>query len=564
MKSGLLTLTALLTLPLSALAQAPAGFIVTSPNSSLSWQGVTNHTISWNVAGTADVAPYVDILLSTDGGATFTENLALKVPNDGSEVILLPNTVGTTNRIKVRKYNDDTLSDVSDANFTITEAGSTFGIKYEGERIIQLCRGNQLYINGLYETYNGYNAVTEITSSSQVIYVDNSVFEYSETASARLSGLSSPYEDQPDGIYPITVTAVSGSEIKTLTLYVQPVGEMLRFGNVFPLSYTGQPFQAVTPNPTFSWELEEFDGTGGDLTFEVSIASDSNFGNIIHTATTSESSYTANLDLQPAMIYYWHVKVINSFGCEYFFYSSSNGNERLAFVVGEYGCTTYSSQDIPANIAANSISTSALNLGATTSVDDLKVKANLTYTSLDGLTINLISPMGTEVTLIDGQCPDSNAMDITFDDEGINLSCSPGTLTGTIIPEEALSLFHGEAINGQWQLEIVNSQNSNGILNSWSIEVCTVSLGVNDEPIEQVSLYPNPNNGDFTVSFNSTTGKPVNVAVYDMAGRQIISREFANTGTIEQNISLGNAQAGVYMVAIQDGASKFTKKIVIN
>lgn len=82
-------------------------FLVSTPNTAVSWAVGSNQTVTWDVAGTTANgvnAQYVDVFLSTDGGFTYPIQLASKVPNDGSEVITVPNNVGTTNRIMVKGY----------------------------------------------------------------------------------------------------------------------------------------------------------------------------------------------------------------------------------------------------------------------------------------------------------------------------------------------------------------------------------------------------------------------------------------------------------------------------
>ena len=97
-------------------------FLVTYPNlTGISWTAATTKTITWAVAGT-DSAPVscskVDIMLSTDGGYTYPHVLALNVPNDGSQVITVPNLSTTTARVKVI-CSDNIFFDISNNNFTI-------------------------------------------------------------------------------------------------------------------------------------------------------------------------------------------------------------------------------------------------------------------------------------------------------------------------------------------------------------------------------------------------------------------------------------------------------------
>jgi hypothetical protein len=103
-------------------------FLVTQPNTNVSWTGGTQQTINWNVANTS-AAPVstdnVKISLSTDGGNSFPIVLAPSTSNDGSESISVPDTSTTSARIKVEAVGN-IFFDVSDANFTIVQgAGGT-------------------------------------------------------------------------------------------------------------------------------------------------------------------------------------------------------------------------------------------------------------------------------------------------------------------------------------------------------------------------------------------------------------------------------------------------------
>jgi chitodextrinase len=106
---------------------ATAGpFSVTAPNTAVTYAGGSSQTITWAVAGTTANnvnCANVDILLSTNGGTTWTTLLAT-TPNDGTEAITIPNSPGTANRIMVKGTNH-IFFDVSNTNFTITGVDST-------------------------------------------------------------------------------------------------------------------------------------------------------------------------------------------------------------------------------------------------------------------------------------------------------------------------------------------------------------------------------------------------------------------------------------------------------
>lgn len=96
-------------------------FAVTSPNTNITWSAGSAATVTWSVNGTTATpvnCSAVNILLSTDGGQTFPTILATSTANDGTEIITVPSTPGTSNRIKVEAVGN-IFFDISNTNFSI-------------------------------------------------------------------------------------------------------------------------------------------------------------------------------------------------------------------------------------------------------------------------------------------------------------------------------------------------------------------------------------------------------------------------------------------------------------
>ncbi|MCB0239626.1 MAG: hypothetical protein KDH08_13495, partial [Anaerolineae bacterium] len=103
------------------LATGTGPFLVTSPNAAATYKGLSMQTVTWNVAGT-DLSPIdtanVKISLSTDGGYTYPYILAASTPNDGSEMVAMPNVGTTEARVKVEAVGN-IFFDISNSDFAI-------------------------------------------------------------------------------------------------------------------------------------------------------------------------------------------------------------------------------------------------------------------------------------------------------------------------------------------------------------------------------------------------------------------------------------------------------------
>lgn len=100
-------------------------FLVTQPNTNVSWNTGIPQTVTWNVANTT-ASPVscalVNIKLSTDGGYTYPVTLVSNTSNDGSQSVVLPGVNTSAARIKVESVGN-IFFDISNVNFTIVNSG---------------------------------------------------------------------------------------------------------------------------------------------------------------------------------------------------------------------------------------------------------------------------------------------------------------------------------------------------------------------------------------------------------------------------------------------------------
>lgn len=208
-------------------------------------------------------------------------------------------------------------------------------------------------------------------------------------------------------------------------------------------------------------------------------------------------------------------------------------------------------------------------------ISDMNVGVNITHPKVNDLKIGISKPNSTIVDLVlyNKSCPSFGTqanIHTTFDDAGGVFGCGGTTLNGynALKPNNQLSAFNGQSSLGIWRLAVADTTvPSNGTLTSFSFNICSQTITTilkNDTyNLKGFSLFPNPNNGNFTVKFNSTTNNSINIYVNDMRGRQVFYEKFQNGGVFNENLNLNNIQKGIYLVTVQDGNNKEVKKIII-
>lgn len=542
---------------------ATAGpFLVTVPNTAVSWPAGSTQTVTWNVAGTTANGvntPNVDIYLSTNGGSTFPILLASQVPNDGSELITVPNIVGTSNRIMV-KGNGNIFLDVSNTNFTITAPPSTMAVAFngiEGEQNKTVCKGSDVSYTFNYQTFAGFNSSTTFTATGQPAGT-TVVFTPASTSTAGAVTLQvSNTSLSTTGFYNIVVTATSGATVKTMNLYMALVE-----GEFLPTTLSSPANNQVAVSPasvTFNW-VSDFNATS----YDIQVSTSSTFSTTVLEANVTTNSFTAT-NLPSSTTLYWRIRPNND---------ACSGSYSGFFTFSTIYCGESISTNVPVTIpttASTVTSTLTIPTNQNVVIEKITVALNLTHTWINDLVVTLISPTGTPIQLMAQECVSSGTFQntvATFDDSGIAVVCSatPPALSGILLPQQPLSGFNGQNSQGLWTLQVQDLFNADGgQIASWSITICSASppLSVDDNQAIGFLMYPNPTKGSFTIQMGQTLTEKINVGVYDMSGRLVFDRNYTSNGSLEETITLNSLQSGVYLVSVTDGTRKEVKKLII-
>ena len=297
----------------------------------------------------------------------------------------------------------------------------------------------------------------------------------------------------------------------------------------------------VAPQPDFMWNA-----AANSSTFDVQVATDPDFNNVIDELTNIEMGEETVAPLASETEYFWRVRASNACG-------TSAWSEVHNFTTGN--CSLGVSADVPVNISPQGTPTisSQITIDYSGTISDLDV-VNVVgvHSWLDDLTFTLTSPAGTSVVLVSEECGSNENFNITFDDEGAaNFPC-PYNDGGSYMPEGSLSDFNGENPQGVWTLTIDDDANQDGgSLNSWGLQICaegvfsgTVQVNASDNLVCNTGTV----NYDITVSedFNgpvtiTATSDPIGLngdlptTTVDpgATGTLVLDELFANSGFYE-------------------------------
>jgi subtilisin-like proprotein convertase family protein len=205
---------------------------------------------------------------------------------------------------------------------------------------------------------------------------------------------------------------------------------------------------------------------------------------------------------------------------------------------------------LPAAINDNSTTTSTLAVGQSSVLTDVNVRVQIDHTYVGDLRIQLQSPLGTVVTLLDRPgypastygCSNDD-MDVTFDDASAfnPESWCPGTTpwyVGVAMPVTPLSVLNGQSSAGTWSLIVSdNAGGDTGAITDWELittpvltgtcNVCTAGgtdvadLGTSPASFGLAPVRPNPFGASAEIAFTLDREASARLEIIDVTGRRV-------------------------------------------
>ena len=439
-----------------------------SINTSAAWAPSTTQTLTWNVGATGNATincQTVNIKLSTDNGATFTD-LALGTANDGSEDINVPAlAVGSMIRILVEAA-DNIFYAVSPQFLISTAPSYSVSSVYSGQTI---CTDDSVQFEFNFQAVNGYNENTVFSAAGQPAGTNVTFTPTSRTSSGLVTMEIAGLAVTAAGNSTITMTSTA-STVRTNTVDLTKIdGFCQSAGNMLYQTSTTQvifgDIDKITAKPA---GYNDYTGLTDGIT-DVNISSSYNLSVRINT--------DGDFPLVTAVWIDWNQNCIFEASEEYELGGGQNVSNGL------------------------------------TSLSPLEV-----IVPADALLGTTTMRVSTQWNTKPGAC----------DDNG---------------PNPSVDVYDAEVED--YAVNVLASLSTEGFSSSG------------------FSVYPNPNNGLFTIASSNDLTEAINVNVYDIRGRGIYNNSFKGNANFKQDIKLNNVEAGMYLLNITSGNKTFTKKMII-
>ncbi len=437
-------------------------FAVTSQNTPQSLQGGSVYTINWNVADTDELpigTGFVDIYLIIDNNFENLVSLAQNTKNDGVKQVVIPGDITTANARIMVKAVDNIYFALNEAVLEIQP--SNFALIFNTLEH-NVCQPDNRDIPFTYNAYNGFNQTVTFTaedvpSGLTVTFDQTQAYTSGTVITASLSG--SANLSLGTNNFTIVATA-SGGEIKEYPI------ELSIYSSTFNLISLNSPANnaiEIPLNTILSWAPYN-----NASAYEIEVSEAPDFSAILLSDTISINQFQPT-NLEELTTYYWHIKPINDCG-------EGTFSNAFSFTTVNITCESFTSNANVAISSTGSNSASAtLNINEQGIINSATVTVDISHTWMEDLTIYLISPSGTTITLLAEQCGDRDNIQATFTDEGNTLICSNSspTISGDIKPNQPLAGLMGKLAKGTWRLQVDDSNDGDGgNINSFTLNLC--------------------------------------------------------------------------------------------
>jgi subtilisin-like proprotein convertase family protein len=366
------------------------------------------------------------------------------------------------------------------------------------------------------------------------------------------------------GDYTIGIVGNNGTETETRTRTLKIFSST--FESII-LTSPSNGFNGTSTTLNLDWNA-----SSNAENYNIQVSTSPTFATFVLNQMTTDSNYIVS-NLNQDTMYYWRVIPSNRCGA-----ATASATTVRSFRTGIISCgNIFNATDFSdATIAttANVTASVPINVTGGIIIGDLKVTLDISHSWIGDMIISLKGPASIgspEIILLNQPCTGSGStypnILATLDEAGAALVCEATSpvVRGIAAPFESFTAFNGFNADGVWTLKVSDVGNQDGgAINAVSLNFCNVvpgTLSSNDTVLSSLQVYPNPAQGIVNIDLVTNVTGETTYDLFDFQGRKVISKVSSNT---IETLNVENLSDGIYMLSIQNGSAKTTKKVVIN
>jgi|AntDeeMinimDraft_5_1070356.scaffolds.fasta_scaffold01345_9 hypothetical protein len=129
-------------------------------------------------------------------------------------------------------------------------------------------------------------------------------------------------------------------------------------------------------------------------------------------------------------------------------------------------------------------------------------------------------------------------------------------------------VYVDDAAEGEvFEIEVTHKANLQSGSQDFSIVISGVqnadpAASTENVKLKGFSLYPNPADAEFHLTLGQSSGD-VDVAIYDLQGRQVMTKQFQGTSNFDQMVNIQSLSKGVYFVKVKANGTQGTRKLIV-
>lgn len=479
---------------------------------------------------------------------------------DNVELVRIDNPVAGNYVITIT-HKGNLVNGVQDYSLIVTGLSSNFALVSTSEDVSLCSNQNAIYTFNYRQTGTG---TTNFSSVGLPAGANVSISPSSLSANGTVTMTVTNLTNVTPGEYSIGIVGNNGTETETRTKVLKLYSATF---NPIILTSPSNGFNGTSTSLNLQWVADL-----NAENYNIQVSTSPTFTSYLTNETIRNNKYILS-NLSQNTQYYWRVVPSNRCGN-----ATLSSATIYSFRTGIISCgNIFNATDFSdATIAttANVTASVPINVTGGIIIGDLKVTLDISHTWIGDMIISLQGPASIgspEIILLNQPCTGTGStypnILVTLDDAGAEVVCEATSpvVRGIAAPFESFIPFNGLNADGVWTLKVSDVGNQDGgAINAVSLNICNLvpgTLSSNDTVLSSLKVYPNPAKGIVNIDLAGVLNGETTYELFDVQGRKVISKV---SSTNFETLNVENLSEGIYMLTVQNGSEKTTKKLVIN